>query len=334
MTVSADRAVHEPSLPAVANAVQEGARRLAGERWIVLLLYAATGAFALAATGMTIGIAAASLAHSALAAQMADNFDVEWISELMAAHGGLLAAPWPAAILGGGALFAALYLFFLGGVVEVLGAGRPDFFAGCGRHFWRLARLSVWSGIVCIAVLAAAGAVGGIGRKLWGDGSEAAPLIYWNWLRLAVMFGGLALANAAFEYAALGMAIEDSRRSLGALLAAFRFLAQRPVRTLGLYAALTLILLVPVLGGFAISRAAAPASIPAVVILFVVRQAAVLAKTWTWLLFFPAQAAMWEALHPAQEMAPTPAAEYVIATPEAPLPPAEKPPDRDTAPLA
>ncbi len=319
----------------IAHAAIAGARRLAAKYWIVLLLYVATGAFALAAAAMAMSIAAASLAHSALAAKMAGNFDVEWISELMAAHGGMLAAPWPAAILAGGTLFAVLYLFLLGGVVEVLGAGRPDFFAGCGRHFWRVARLSIWSGIACIAVLASAGAVGGIGRKLWGNGSEAAPLIYWSWLRLAVMLGGLALVNAAFEYAALGMAIEDSRRSMRALLAAFRFLARRPVRTLGLYAALTLILLVPVLAGFAISRAAAQTSIAAVVILFVVRQAAVLAKTWAWLLFFPAQAAMWKALHPAQEMPPARAAEYVIAAPEAPLSSAEEPPpDWDTeAPL-
>ncbi len=318
----------------IANAMREGARRLAAELWIVLLLYAVTTAFALAAAGMAIGIAAASLAHSTLAAKMAGNFDIEWVSELIAAHGGLLAAPWPAAIVAGCALFAVLYLFLLGGVVEVLGAGRRDFFAGCGKNFWRLARLSVWSGIACVLALAVAGAVGGIGRKIWGNGSEAAPLIYWGWFRLAVALGGLAVVNAAFDYAALRMAIDDSRRSLRALLGAFRLLLRRPVRTLGLYAALTLILLVPVLAGFVISRAAAQTSIAAVAVLFVVRQAAVLAKTWAWLLFFPAQAAMWKALQPAQEMAPA-AAEDAIAGAEVPLPPAEDaPPAWDTeAPL-
>ncbi len=319
----------------IAKALREGARRLAAQLWIVLLLYAATTAFALAATGMAIGIAAASLAHSTLAAKMAGNFDIEWVSELIAAHGGLLAAPWPAAIVAGCALFAVLYLFLLGGVVEVLGAGRRDFLAGGGKNFWRLARLSVWSGIACVLALAVAGAVGGIGRKIWGNGSEAAPLIYWGWFRLAVALAGLAVVNAAFDYAALGMAIEDSRRSLRALLAAFRLLLRRPVRTLGLYAALTLILLVPVLAGLAISRAVAQTTIASVAVLFVVRQAAVLAKTWAWLLFFPAQAAMWQALHPAREMAPAAAAQDVVAGAETTPPPAqETPPEWDTeAPL-
>lgn len=303
----------------VSKALREGMRRLRAAWWIVALLYAATTALALAVTAAVMTLVANSLAHSALAQQMTRNFDIEWIAELIAAHGSILAAPWPATIFGACALFAVLYLLLLGGVVETLGACRGDFFAGCGRHFWRLARLAVWSGIACAAVLAAAGGVGAIGRKIFGEGSVAAPLIYWSWLRLALTFCGLAGVNLAFEYAAIAMAAEDSRRSLRAFFAAWRLLTRRPVRMLGLYAVLYLILIVPVAAGFAISRAMSQTSMASVATLFVIRQATVLAKTWAWLLFIPAQAALWEALRPAPVAQPVaPAVAEPAAVSEAP----------------
>jgi hypothetical protein len=296
----------------IAKALREGMRRLNAAKRIVFLVYVVTTATGLLGTAVIMSVVAGSLGHSLWARQMAANFDSEWVAELAARHGSLLAAPWAAAIPGVLAIFAVIYLFLLGGVLEVLCAGAPvspgSYFGGCGKHFWRLFRLTLWTAPCAVVPAIAGGILSRIGNRLWGAGSVETPLVYWSWFRILVVLCGFALVNLAFEYAAIGMAAEDSRRSGRALLGAFRLTLRRPEKTLVLYASLCLILALTMAAGFGVSRIVAQTSAAAVLALFLFRQAAVLAKTWSWLLFFPAQAAMWEAIKPApSEAAPAPA---------------------------
>jgi hypothetical protein len=290
----------------IAQALREGAGQLRAARRVVFILYAATAAAALLASTALMSVAWESLGHSAWAPRMLENFDLEWAAEVAAQYGSA-AMPIVYITLFVLAAFAVAYLFLTGGVLEVLCAGGASFFGGCGKYFWRLARLALWSGICAIAPLLAGGLLRQIGTKVWGDGSAATPLVYWGWFRMAVALGGLGVVNLAFDYAAIGMAAADSRQSLRALRDGFRFIFRHPRKTLALYGALWAVLALVVGLGSGISRLATPRSMAAVVALFLFRQTAVLAKTWCWLLFFPAQAAMWRALRPAAAVAAEPA---------------------------
>ena len=311
------------------RALGEGAGRLNGAIRAVFLCYAATTAAALVAVMALMTVAWESLGHSAWAGRMLANFDIEWVAELAARYGSIAAMPMLFTILLVLALLAVVWLFLVGGALEVLCAGGTSFSGGCGKHFWRLLRLAVWSGICAIIPFAAGGALGGIGAKVWGGGSMATPLVYWGWFRDVMVIAGLGVVNLAFDYAAIAMAVEGRRQSLRALADAFRLIWRRPAKTLALYAVLGLLLALAMGLAAGISRMSAPASVAAVIALFLFRQAAVLAKTWCWLLFFPAQAAMWRALWPAAQARVS--GNAVAAEPHAESSAVESPPAPSTA---
>jgi hypothetical protein len=303
----------------IRKAIGEGARRLYRVPRVCWIWYAAATAPALLVAAAVLSVAEASLGNSAWTRDLGRNLDVSWISELAAQHGAFLTAPFPALILGLGAIFAVVYVLLLGGALEALCAG-GSFFAGCGTHFWRLVRLSLYTALCAIPVFLLNGVLNKIGAKAWGDGSVETPLVYWGWFRTAVLFFLLGIVNLAFDYGAIRLVVEDSRKSWRALRSAFRLIARRPFRTIGLYLVLSFVLVLVMAAAFGVSRLVAQATAASVLLLFLFRQAAVLMKTWVWLLFYPAQAAMCESLReipPVLEPVPEPVAE---AAPPEPAP--------------
>jgi hypothetical protein len=298
----------------IRNAFGEGARSLRRAPRVCWIFYAATTAPALIVAAVLLAIAQTGLGNSAWTHALGANLDASWISEMTAQYGGMLVAPLPALMMGGLGIFAVVYILLLGGALEALCAG-GRFWAGCGAHFWRLVRLAVFAAICAVPVMILNALLNKVGEKAWGEGSAEAPLIYWAWFRHAVLYGLLGLVNLAFEYGAIRLVMEDSRKAWRALMAAFRLIARHPGKTIGLYLLLSIVLLLVVVTGFAVSRLVPQTTVAAVLLLFLFQQAAVLSKIWIWLLFFPAQAAMWESI---REVAPPPAAVEPEPVPEVP----------------
>jgi hypothetical protein len=268
---------------------------------MLLVFYAAATLPAVVGAAVVMTVPFSSLGHSTWAIALGNNLDASWISELIA-QSAVPALPMLAAILGLAGLARILQLFLLGGTLQIFGVGEPfaaaTFFGGCGRHFWRLVRLALFS----LLFFAVAGAIGAglnvAGLKIWGEGSEAGPLIYWGWFRVVVLACLLGLCSLAFDYAAIRLAAEDSRKSVRAYLGAFRFIWRTPFRTAGLYAVLWLIALL-FLGAYTgVSRLVQQTSLALIVLLFLIRQATVLAKVWCRLLFYSAQCALYLDLRP------------------------------------
>jgi hypothetical protein len=293
----------------IREAFGEGVRRLNRAPRVWWIVYAATTIPALLVAAMLLSLAQNSLEHSAWTAALGRNLDPSWFSELAAQYGGMPMAPFPALIMGALAIFSVVYLLLMGGTLEALCAG-GSFSAGCGTHFWRLARLAIFALICAIPAMILNGLLIKIGNKIWGEGSAAAPLVYWGWFRFALLMFLLTLVNLAFEYGAIRLVVEDSRKAWRGLMAGFRIVARHPGKTIGLYLLLSIVLLLVVGVAFGVSRVVAQTSAVAVLLLFLFRQAAVLAKIWAWLLYFPAQAAMWQSL---REVPPEPVAEPAAA---------------------
>ena len=308
--------------------LRQGSRSLYEARHMLWVFYAAATLPAAAGTAVVMTVPFRSLGHSTWAAALGENLDATWIWELLA-RSYLPAYPMLAALAGLAAMACILYLFLLGGSLQVLAVGEPFtaavFFGGCGRHFWRLARLALFA----LLFFAAAGAVGaGIrmaGRRIWGEGSEAGPLIYWNWIQAAVVASLLGLCSLAFDYAAIRLAVEDSRKSVRAYLGTFLLIWRAPARTVGLYLALWLpvVLFLAAYGG--VSRLMPQTSLVLIVLLFVVRQAAVLAKVWCRQMFYSAQSALYRDLRPGPKLEPPQEREPIAsgASPSLPAPPGE-----------
>jgi hypothetical protein len=331
----------------VFQSLRQGARSLHQARRMLLVFYTAATLPAVVGAAVVMTVPFNSLRHSTWAIALGNNLDASWISELIA-QSTVPALPMLAAVVGLVGLACILQVFLLGGTLQIFGVGEPftaaAFFGGCGRHFWRLVRLALFS----VIFFAVSGAIGvGLkvaGLKIWGESSEASPLIYWSWFRAVVLACLLGLCSLAWDYAAIRLALEDSRKSVRAYLAAFRFIWRAPFRTMGLYIVLWLVVLL-FLGAYAgVSRLVPQTSLALIFLLFLVRQATVLAKVWCRLLFYSAQCALYQHLRPSPvpgEPAPGPEPEPVaLVGPELeplkePVPPTEPdqvlpeaPPDR------
>jgi hypothetical protein len=108
----------------------------------------------------------------------------------------------------------------------------------------------------------------------------------------------LGLCSLAFDYAAIRLAVEDSRKSVRAYLGAFRLVWRARFRTVGLYIVLWLVVLLFLGAYIGVAQLVPQTSLVLVFLLFLVRQVTVLAKVWCRLLFYSAQCALYRDLRP------------------------------------
>lgn len=282
----------------IAEALRRGMWTLSRSGRIVFAFYAATTAAALLITAPVFAIAYRSLGDSAWAHEMTRNLDVSWLAEMFAAYGAVPWAPVTATMAGAAAISAVVYLFLLGGALQVFCTGEP-FFAGCGRNFWRMVRLTLVSLVFYAGAWVVYRRVAAVGRRIWGEGSEAGPLIHWSWFSAAVCLCLLALVNLVFDYARVMLVIEDQKRTVRATIAAWRFVWRNFGRTAGMYAGVCAIAVLSLAAYLGISHSFAQSSIALVILLLVVRQVMVMVKIWSRLLFCTTAIEMYTALRPA-----------------------------------
>jgi hypothetical protein len=283
-------------------ALRRGMRALNRAKRLWFIFYAALTLAAVLPAAAFLAIAFQSLGHSTWAAQLGRSFDLEWIGELLAQYGGMPADPVLPVLAGIFLISAIIHLFLLGGAIEMFARRQwfsaASFFRGCGRNFWRLFRLALYSLILLAAALGVRAGLAAIGRKLWGEGSVAAPLIYWSWFYTAVTLLLLGVVHLIFDYAAIRLVAQDSRQAWRGLWRACRFVWRHFGPVARLVAALWIILLALTAIYFGISKLFVQTSVAAVLVLLIVRQAAVLARIWSRLLFYSSQCEMYDALAP------------------------------------
>jgi hypothetical protein len=273
------------------EALRRGIAALWRHRRLCLCLYFATTVAALLIAGPAMAVAFQSLAGSAWPREMADSLDPAWFSELIAAHGTGLEAPLLVSAIGVGAVSLVVYLFLLGGALEVLWNGGA-LFAACGRNFAGMIRLALVSLPFYLAALAVNYGLGALGRAFWGEGSQAAPLIHWAWLRAAVLLCLLGIVGLQFDYARIRLVFDDRPGALRATVTAWRFLLASGSRAAALYLMVCAIAGVVFAACLGISFPFAQRSLLQVGLLLMARQAMVLTKIWSRLLFYSTAAEM------------------------------------------
>jgi len=300
----------------ISEALRGGIRALNGRKRLWFWFYGVTTIWAVAIAAPAIGVLFASLGGSAWAERMAGNFDLQWIAEVAAQKGGLPFLPLLVTAAAVFAISAVAHVFLLGGAIQLF-CSREEFtlggfFQGCGRHFWRLVRLALVSGLFYAVVGAVNLGMARVGDKIWGEGSEATPLVYWGWGRTAVLLALLGLTGLIFDYARIRLVASDSRKAFRAAFASVRFVFANFRKTAGLYVVVWAIALALLAAYYGVSRVVTQTSLGLVVLLFAIRQAMVLAKGWTQLLFYASQAEMYAALTPVMVAAPAPVAEVEV----------------------
>jgi hypothetical protein len=265
-----------------------------------LIFYAALTLAAILPAAALMTIAFESLGHSAWAEQLGRRLDLEWIGELMATYGELPIGPVMAAAIGVLAISMLAHIFLMGGALEMFTRRQwftaALFFGGCGRNFWRLFRLALYCLVLLAAVVGINIGLAAIGEKIWGRGSEATPVIHWIWFRAAVMIALLGSLNLIFDYAAIYLVAEDSRKAFRSIWRACGFLWRNCGRTAGLAALLWAIWVWLIAAYFGISQLFPQHTLVAVLVLLLVRQLMVLGRIWSRLLFYATQCEMYDGI--------------------------------------
>lgn len=281
-------------------ALRRGMRVVNRTKRLWFIFYAALTLAAALPAAALMTIAFQSLGHSAWAEQLGRRLDIEWIGELIAAYGALPVGPVVVAVMGVFAISAVAHLFLLGGAIEIFARRQwfsaALFFGGCGRNFWRLFRLALYCLILLAAVVGINAGLAAIGEKIWGKGSEATPLIHWGWFRAAVILLLLGFLNLIFDYTAIHLVAEDSRKAFRSIWRSCRLVWTNFGRTVGLAAVLWAIMLALMTAYSGIMQLFPQRSVGAVLVLLLAQQVMVLGRIWSRLLFYASQCEMYDGL--------------------------------------
>jgi len=281
-------------------ALRRGMHVVKRSRRLWFIFYAALTLAAILPAAALTTIAFQLLGHSAWAEQLGRRLDLEWIGELMATYGAIPIGSVMAAAIGVLAISILVHIFLMGGAIERFARRQwfsaALFFGGCGRNFWRLFRLALYCLVLLAAVVGINMGLAALGEKIWGKGSEATPLIHWIWFRAAVMIALLGLLNLIFDYAAIYLVAEDNRKAFRTIWRTCRFLWRNFGRTAGLAAVLWGIWVLLIAAYFGISQVFPQHTLVAVLVLLLVRQAMVLGRIWSRLLFYSTQCEMYDGI--------------------------------------
>lgn len=284
----------------IRDALRRGIRALWRYKRMAVAFYAAATLEALLLVAPAMAFLSYTLADSAWARQLGGNLDISWFGEIAAAYRYMPVGTAAALLVVVGAISLAVYLFLLGGAIGVL-SGADSFFAACARFFGRMLRLALVAAVLYALVLAVYNGLGGVGRRIWGEGSVATPLMYWGWFCAAVALLLAGAVDLLFEYGGICLAAEDRRSALRAVADAFRVLRANPRQTAGLYAvvwAMAGALFAAYLG---FAHIVAQRSLALVLVLLLIRQGMVVGKIWSRLLFYASAREMYAALRPRSE---------------------------------
>lgn len=210
-----------------------GLERAATRRRMLLLYWLVHTLFALGAAVPAAAVALPPLLRSRLAGELLKQFDLAWLAELYASSGrhGAPAVLAAAALAGFTAWLASVFL--AGGAVAVL--ANPDtpysasfFWQNAGRNFWPFLRLSVYFLVVYAGAYGALTMIRAAARSAWGEGLAAAPLVYADWLRLALLILAFGVISTASAFAKVRLVFAGSRQSLRACLGSLRLVLRYP----------------------------------------------------------------------------------------------------------
>lgn len=206
-----------------------------------------------------------------------------------------------------------VWLLLTGGILDRFARNRATrghaFFGACGVYFPRLLRLAIL-GLAGYWLLFAY-VHGWLFDRLWNAVTHDVTVERTAFiLRLALyaVFGALLVCwNVVVDYARIRLVVEDRHSSLGALLAAWRFVIQAPAAVGGLYL-LNGSCFVVVLALYALAAPGAGGGGPQIWTGFVIGQAYILARLALKLTFYASQTALFQQslAHAAYTAAPVP----------------------------
>lgn len=302
-------------------AFRDGIRRVNGSLVLLLGLFAVTLLLALPLSLALRTMLEAHLGASLAADAAASGVNYDWWQEFLGQAAGLGTTflpsiigfgavlenvsglldnlPLAATISGVTAAWLIVWSFLSGGVLDRYARNRPTrshgFFAACGTHFWRFLRLGVFALVGYYVLFAVVHPF--LFETVYTRATADIPVERTAFvIRVAgyLVFGTLlVLCSIVFDYARIRIVVEDRRSAIGALIAATRFIARHPGRTVGLYL-LNGAAFLALVGLYALFDPGVPGSGVGMIAVLLIGEIYILARHYLKLLFYASQTALFQ----------------------------------------
>jgi len=265
------------------------------------------------------------LANSLYLREMGGHFDVAYISELLRGTRGAPAAAVGAAMPVLALMFFLVNVLLSAGAIRRLTGGR--FGEGATKYFWRFVRLFLMS-LLFLAVLAGLnGGLTAIADRIWGDGSELAPLAIAARIRVAVMFLLFGVVVTVFDIARVRIVVEDVRSVVRTSFWALRFVLRRVFWPgYGIWLLTALFSMALVAAYFAVAPSLPQTTGFGVLLLVVLQQMVILGRICSRITLWGSLAALYE--DRVERPLPVPLEQELIAPPAAGPSPVEGEPEQ------
>lgn len=273
----------------------------------ILWLFYALVALIVAAPAATMALQ--PLAHSRMAGQLLEGFDLAWLRENVDSLGTAAGAIAPAAIVA--ALFTWLGTILFAGAVLTMLSERWEFFrlgpflAGAGRFFWRLFRLSLLGIIGYGLALLAASIPSMIVGAIYKDGMEYWPMGVAGIARSVLIVLLLGWMATVLDYAKVRLVCDDSRGSVMGLLRSFAFVFKYFDKTMGVWLMNAAVFAIVLALYLAASSAVSATATGTILLLLVLQQVFVLFRTAQRVAVWGSTLEIYQALKPVPAVAVT-----------------------------
>jgi hypothetical protein len=325
---------------------RDGVRRVNSAPMVVIGMFGVTLLVALPLSVVLRGTIETHLGRSLSADTASAGTDYGWWQEFSAQATGLAATfvpsivgfgavldnlsgvadnqPLAATVAGVTCAWLLIWSFLSGGVIDRFARRRPTrtagFFAACGTHFWRFARLGLLAWLLYYVLFAIVhvwifeGLYPWLTRDLTAE--RSAFLI--RAACYTIFLAPLVFANVVLDYARIRIVVEDRRSALGAFAAGARFV-RRHRGAFGLYLLNTLVA-VALMALYALLAPGAPGSGVRMWLTLALGQLYIFGRHYAKLLFYASETAYFqsELAHASYTAAPavvwpeSPAAEAVL----------------------
>ena len=166
---------------------------------------------------------------------------------------------------------------------------KRSFFGESARYFPRLFRLMLWSAPCYGSVLVINNLLARMAGHFNESSMQARPWIILSWLQLGLILFLLGMVNLVFDWAKMLMIAEQRRGAFWAAIDGIRFVRYSPATTIGVFFLGQLFSLVFLLIYHGLSEVTPQASAGSLLVLFLLRQAYMLARFWVRLLVWDAK---------------------------------------------
>jgi hypothetical protein len=280
-------------------------RRIIIYLWIINLLFAAVAAAPI------YSLIKKDLAPSLMGDRMLEKFDFFWLGDFVYKYSDIFPVILTL-VLVPLIVYMLLNIFLSGGIIGRLNDEEErvrlkDFFADCGRYFWRFFRLFLLSIPVYLIFVMLLNSIAGAVMEIFTKNAVTEwPSVITANLKIVIFVLLFSIVNMVLDYTKIKLVLEDSTKVFKGFWHSVKFVFRRFFKAWALYLMVGLIFVIVSFIYLEVSTALPGHTMTFIVLTFILHQAYIMLRLWVKLDFYAAQMSYYRAQSPEPEPQKTP----------------------------